>query len=150
MIKKVKKPLVKKQKRTKEEILNGQPLLKFNDDVKPKDLAEILQLLYWNPPLRNYYDRSNKTKTYNTKTGREFGNFQRRSRDDAYRTSKFYIPKVNYETIDNATKKLEEQGILTGSYCPTCRKRVYACYKSAIEPKDIRETIGSLNIKINE
>ncbi len=134
--------------KAKEERLNKQSLLRFDKDVKPKDLSEILYLLY-NRDLRDfYYENPTKVLTYSVNTNRKFGNFNSRSKEDVYRIAKYYIPKIHYGCIDTVIDIMTKDRLVDSSFCNTCKRRVYWSRVKWNNNNRIKEIIGNFNLPV--
>lgn len=135
---------IKQINKNKEARLGNKALLKFGDNVKPKDLAEILHKLF--------YVRMNGEKeiTYSSTTKRKSGNFHSRSIEDAFRISRHYIPNITYQEVYDACHKAVDNGGIRGSFCYTCRRTVYCSRSLKQEEQHFRDLIRDNNIVIKD
>lgn len=140
---------------TKQEILSKQRVLlrsnsklRFSDKIKPKDIAEIIYLLF-KYDNGKYYDFKNYFKgkefTYSVKTNRKSGNYRSRSMEDTFRLTRYYISKIKYQDIYNIFRQLTD--LISGDYCYICRRYVYGT-RGLFTLENIRASISKLNIKI--
>ena len=122
-------------------------LLKFDDSIKPVDLAEIIWRLYRCKDQMHYNRNSGirKDLTYNTVTGKKFGNFDARSLQDLYKLAKYYLPDITKEQISLAmTVKL--RNCLRGTWCCTSKRVQFR--PNSISPKveNWRSSLDELNL----
>ena len=147
-IKKIKKDILQ----SKEERLLKGSLLKFGDHIKPKDLSEIMFLLFRREYIDNinlsWRNRWNKEITYNT-NGRKSGNFNSRSVEDAFRICRNYIPTITYKQVDEIINQLKTKRVIIGNFCTTCRRVVYGTVSMKPKEDSFIKGVGDLNIKIN-
>lgn len=138
--------VIKKKRLSKEERLLKGALLKFDDNNKPKDLAELIYK-YFN---KDFYHPENNILTYTVSTGRKSGNFNSRSIEDLFRLCKHYIPKISYDTIEDIIKSNLDTVCLTGWHCTTCGRHVYKFRYSttAINVNTVRNFLKNNNIEI--
>lgn len=135
---------IKQINKNKETRLGSKALLKYSDNIKPKDLAEILHKLF--------YVRMDggKEKTFSSTTGRLSGNFHSRSIEDAFRVSRNYIPNITYQEVYDACHKAKDNGGILGSFCYTCRRTVYRSRSLKQEEQHFRDLIRDNNILIKD
>lgn len=136
--------MTEKQLKTQER-LSKLTTLRFAKDIKPKSLTDILyKLLHIGD--RYASDRIyGKLITYNSKTNRKSGNFAGRSREDAFRLTKYYIPDIKFDRIEDC------MNILAGHhYCYTSGKRIYInTHDTSLKYNIIKIKKQNLDIKIN-
>lgn len=136
--------MTEKQLKTQER-LSKLTTLRFDKNIKPKSLTDILYKLLHAGNRYSANTFQGKLITYNSKTNRKSGNFMGRSREDAFRLAKYYIPDIKFDRIEQCMNMLA-----TSSYCRTSGKRIYINTSS----NDLLKRVGrikeqNLDIKIN-
>lgn len=104
----------------KQEKLSKLTTLRFDKNIKPKSLTDILYKLLHAGNMYTLNTFRGKLFTYNSKTNRRSGNFMGRSREDAFRLAKYYIPDIKFDRIEQCMNMLSEH-----HFCSTSGKRIY-------------------------
>lgn len=129
-------------KRKETRLLKGS-LLRFDKDVKPQDLAEIMYFLF-----KGYQHDGSRKLTYSSTTNRKSGNFNTRSIEDGFRICKYYIPDITYKQVQEVFDLLRSKEILGGWYCFTSGRIVHLFRNLTTTKSQIEILLKELNIKI--
>jgi hypothetical protein len=141
------KTTIEELNKRKQERLSKLPTLRFEETFKPSTLSEILFELLNANPMKFYASNTLRGKriTYNSISKRKFGNFNRRSIEDAFRICRTYIPNITYNKLYEVINKLRSGGVIDGDYCFTCKKTVFGTsnknldtFKNRLERLDIK------------
>lgn len=136
--------MTEKQLKTQER-LSKLTTLRFDKNIKPKSLTDILYKLLHAGNRYSANTFQGKLFTYNSKTNRKSGNFMGRSREDAFRLAKYYIPDIKFDRIEQCMNMLA-----ISIYCYTSRKIIYNNTNARSLHARIKSIIKKdLDIKIN-